>query len=94
MPEKSRRLEKLLTSYLEEYNAENVMDFRKKRRKIIIEMAIPTEEKRLMQMQSDLKSAKGKERTELIFHLNKTEDYLKWLKNQIIFIDERSKLHL
>ena len=57
-------------------------------------MAIPTEEKRLMQMQSDLKSAKGKERTELIFHLNKTEDYLKWLKNQIIFIDERSKLHL
>ena len=26
--------------------------------------------------------------------LNKTEKYLKWLKDQVIFIDERSKLHI
>ncbi|MBR76424.1 MAG: hypothetical protein CMD36_00680, partial [Flavobacteriales bacterium] len=85
--------EKLLSDYLEEHNAEKVMDFRIKRRKIIIEHAVPEEEKRLINIRKSLKTAKIVDQPKLIADLNKTEKYLKWLNNQVIFIDERSKFH-
>ena len=70
------------------------MDFRTKRRKIIIENAVPAEEKRLINIRESLKTAKIVDKPKLIADLNKTEKYLKWLKDQVIFIDERSKLHI
>ena len=85
--------EKLLSDYLERHNAENVMDFRTKRRKIIAEHAVPAERKRLINIRESLKTAKIVDQPKLIAELNKTEKYLKWLNNQVIFIDERSKLH-
>ena len=94
MPGKANELEKLLSDYLEEHDAEDVMDFRTKRRKIIIEKAVPTEEERLVNIRKNLKTAKIVDQPKLIADLNKTENYLKWLKNQIIFINERSKLHM
>ena len=94
MPGKANELEKLLSDYLSEHDAENVMDFRIKRRKIIVENAVPTEEKRLINIKKNLKIAKNFNKAKLVADLNKTENYLKWLKNQIIFIDERSKLHM
>ena len=94
MPERKSKLEEILTNYLEEHDAENVMDFRKKRRKIIVETAIPTEEKRLIQIREDLLKVSGTGKVELEARLAKTKNYLKWLKSQIIFIDDRSKLHL
>ena len=93
MPAKANELEKLLSDYLEEHNAENVMDFRTKRRRIIIEHAVPAEKKRLINIRESLKTAKIDDQSKLIADLNKTEKYLKWLNNQVIFIDERSKLH-
>ena len=94
MPSKANELEKLLSDYLDNHNAENVMDFRTKRRKIIIENAMPAEEKRLINIRESLKTAKIVDKPKLIADLNKTEKYLKWLKDQVIFIDERSKLHI
>ena len=94
MPGKANELEKLLSDYLSEHDAEDVMDFRIKRRKIIVENAVPTEEKRLINIKKNLKIAKNVDKAKLVADLNKTENYLKWLKNQIIFIDERSKLHM
>ena len=94
MPERKSKLEEILTNYLEEHDAENVMDFRKKRRKIIVETAIPTEEKRLIQIREDLLKVSGTGKVELEARLAKTKNFLKWLKSQIIFIDDRSKLHL
>ena len=93
MPAKANELEKLLSDYLEEHNAENVMDFRTKRRKIIIEHALPAEKKRLINIRESLKTAKIVNQPKIIADLNKTEKYLKWLNNQVIFIDERSKLY-
>ena len=93
MPAKVNELEKILSNYLEEHNAENVMDFRTKRRKIIIEHAVPAEKKRLINIRESLKTAKIDDQSKLIADLNKTEKYLKWLNNQVTFIDERSKLH-
>ena len=58
MPSKANELEKLLSDYLDNHNAENVMDFRTKRRKIIIENAVPAEEKRLINIRESLKTAK------------------------------------
>ena len=55
---------------------------------------MPTEEKRLINIKKNLKIAKNVDKAKLVADLNKTENYLKWLKNQIIFIDERSKLHM
>ena len=94
MPEKANELEKLLSDYLEQHDAEVVMDFRIKRRKIIVENAVPAEQKRLLKIRESLKSAKNVDKDKLIADLNKTEKYLKWLKDQITFIDERSKLHI
>ena len=94
MPSKANELEKLLSNYLEKHDAENVMDFRTKRRKIIIEKAMPAEEKKLINIRESLKTAKIVDQPNLIADLNKTEKYLKWLKGQVIFIDERSKLHI
>tara|TARA_Y100000768_G_scaffold327153_1_gene264711 strand:+ start:380 stop:1942 length:1563 start_codon:yes stop_codon:yes gene_type:complete len=94
MPLKEIELGKTLTNYLEKHDAENVMDFRKKRRKIIVETAIPAEEDRLQKIKRELKSLKGKKKYDLEIKLKKTKKYLNWLKSQIIFIDERSKLHL
>ena len=93
IPAKANELEKILSNYLEEHNAENVMDFRTKRRKIIIEHAVPAEKKRLINIRESLKTAKNDYQSKLIADLNKTEKYLKWLNNQVTFIDERSKLH-
>ena len=94
MPGKANELEKLLSDYLSEHDAEDVMDFRIKRRKIIVENAVPTEEDRLQKIKRELKSLKGKKKYDLETKLKKTKKYLNWLKSQIIFIDERSKLHL
>ena len=50
-------------------------------------------EERLVNIRKSLKTAKIVDQPKLIADLNKTEKYLKWLNNQVIFIDERSKFH-
>ena len=94
MPLKKNELNQILINYLEKHDAENVMDFRKKRRKIIVETAIPETENRLLQIEIDLKASKGKEKYDLESKLQKTKKYLNWLRNQIVFIDERSAAYL
>ena len=77
MPLKEIELKNILTNYLEKHDAENVIDFRKKRRKIIVETAIPTEEDRLQKIKRELKSLKGKNKYDLETKLKKTKKYLK-----------------
>ena len=93
MPSKEIELKQKLNNYLEKHDAENVMDFRKRRRKIMVETAIPAEENRLLQIEIDLISSKGKEKYVLEAKLKKTKKYLNWLRSQLIFIDERLAMH-
>ncbi len=94
MPLKENELNQILIKYLKKHDAENVMDFRNKRRKIIVETAIPETENRLVQIEIDLKVSKGKEKYDLESKLQKTKKYLNWLRSQIVFIDERSAAYL
>ena len=45
MPEKANKLEEILTRYLEQVDAEHVMDLRKRRRQIMVDESIPEQEK-------------------------------------------------
>ena len=93
MPEKANKLEEILTRYLEQVDAEHVMDLREKRRKEMLK-SISGEEERLIQIREDLEKARGLEKVELEARLAKTKNYLKWLKGEVVFTDERAKLHL
>ena len=93
MPEKTNALHNRLTSYLENVNAEHVMDLRKWRRKQMVEQNIPEQEKKRKELLAKLKAATGTEKEELTAQLKETERYLNWLKGEVVFTDERSKLH-
>ena len=93
MPEKANKLEEILTRYLEQVDAEHVMDLREKRRKEMLK-SISEEEERLIQIREDLEKARGLEKVELEARLAKTKNYLKWLKGEVVFTDETAKLHL
>ena len=84
---------KYLTNYLETVNAEHVMELRRVRRKQMVDVNIPEQEKKLKEIRAKLKSAIGSEREDLAAQLKKTEKYLNWLKGEVVFTDERSKLH-
>lgn len=93
MPDKTEELHQRLMTYLAGVNAEQVMDLRRERRKQMVDVNIPEQEKKLKEIRAKLKSAKGPEREELTKQLQKTEKYLNWLKGEVVFTDERSKLH-
>ncbi len=83
MPEKARDLDRRLTAYLKSVGAEHVQTLRLNWRKRIVEIIIPEQEKKIKKLR---KEKKKKE-------LAKVEHYLKWLKEQVIFIDKRSRMH-
>lgn len=89
MPEKAEELHKRLKDYLDSVGAEHVQSLRTERRRIIVEQNIPDTEKRIKELKSRSNSLNESERKQLA----KSERYLKWLKEQVVFIDERSKLH-
>tara|TARA_Y100001970_G_scaffold5054_1_gene5738 strand:- start:723 stop:2288 length:1566 start_codon:yes stop_codon:yes gene_type:complete len=93
MPEKANKLEEILTRYLEKNDAEHVMDLRVKRRKIMVDQAIPEQERIIIEIKSKIKDADENETDDLELELAKTKKYLNWLRSQVIFTDERSKLH-
>ena len=85
MPEKAKELHKRLTDYLKAVDAEDVQTLRKSRRQQIVEN-IPKQEQMVKELRARLKSENKTESNELA----RAERYLKWLKEQTIFIDERS----
>ena len=94
MPGKAKELEKLLSDYLEEHDAEDVMDLRDVRRAEMVEQNIPDATQKILQIEKELKSAVGERKIELEEDLKNTKRYLKWLKGEVVFTDERAKLHL
>ena len=93
MPEKANKLEEILTRYLEKNDAEHVMDLREKRREIMVVHAIPEQERMIIEIKGKIKDADEDETDALELELAKTKKYLNWLRSQVIFTDERSKLH-
>ena len=85
MPKKAKELHKRLIDYLEAVDAEDVQTLRKSRRQQIVEN-IPKQEQMAKELRARLKSENKTESKELA----RAERHLKWLKKQIIFIDERS----
>ena len=94
MPSKANELEKLLSNYLERHDAENVMDLRKVRRTEMVEQNIPDATQKILKIEKELISAVGDKKNELEEELKNTKRYLKWLKGEVVFTDERAKLHL
>jgi len=88
MPEKTEQLHKRLMDYLKAVDAEDVQTLRKGRRRQIVRQ-IPEQEKKVKKLRARLQSENKTESDEL----TRTERHLKWLKEQVIFIDERSRLH-
>jgi len=93
MPEKTMELHNILENYLNNVEAEHVMDLRKKRRRIMVEEAIPEQEKNRIEIKGKLKKAVNSQKDDLKLELEKIEKYLNWLKGEVVFTDERSKLH-
>jgi len=94
MPEKANKLEEILTRYLEQVDAEHVMDLRKRRRQIMVDESIPEQEKIRIEIKEKLRKVADSKKDNLEQELKKVEKYLNWLKGEVIFTDERSKLHL
>ena len=94
MPTKTNELEKLLSDYLEKYDAENVMDLRKVRRAEMVEKNIPDATQKILRIEKELIYAVGDKKIELEEDLKNTKRYLKWLKGEVVFTDERAKLHI
>ena len=94
MPEKANELETLLSDYLKRHDAENVMDLRKVRRAEMVEQNIPNATQKILQIEKELISAVGDRKLKLEEDLKNTKRYLKWLKGEVVFTDERAKLHL
>ena len=93
MPGKANELEKLLSDYLSEHDAEDVMDLRKVRRAEMVEQNIPDATQKILRIEKELISAVGDKKIELEEDLKNTKKYLKWLKGEVVFTDERAKLH-
>jgi len=89
IPKKAEELHKKLRDYLKAVDAEHVQTLRKNWRQRIIDEIVPQQEKKIKQLRAKLES----ENKSVSDELAETERYLKWLKDQIIFIDERSRLH-
>ena len=88
MPEKTKELHDKLTAYLKSVDAEDVQSLRKNRRRSTAK-SIPQLEKRIKELKAKLKAENKIESKELA----RAEKHLRFLKEQIIFIDERSLLH-
>lgn len=89
LPEKTAQLHDALQRYLSAVNAEDVQTLRAWWRKRVVEEYIPNQEKKLARLRIQAESND----TSAIEEMKKTERYLKWLKEQVIFTDERSQLH-
>jgi len=89
MPDKRDELHDRLMKYLQMVDAEEVQTLRKWRRRQIVEQNIPEQVKKIKEFKSRLSSLSKSEKEQLA----KAERYLKWLREQVVFIDERSKLH-
>ena len=87
-------MEQMLTNYLDKNNAETVMDLRKIRRSEMVDNNIPDTRKRIIKLEKELLSLKGEKKELMKKELEKEKRYLKWLKGEVVFTDERSKLHL
>jgi arylsulfatase A-like enzyme len=94
LPDQKIKMEEILTNYLKDNNAETVMDLRKIRRSEMVENNIPDARKKIIRLERELISLKGEEKEVIKKELEKEKRYLKWLKGEVIFTDERSKLHL
>ena len=94
MPEKTIEMHNILENYLKNVDAEHVMDLRKRRRKIMVDESIPAQEKKRMEIKEKLKKEANSKKDILEEELQKVEKYLNWLRGEVIFTDERSKLHL
>ena len=55
---------------------------------------LPEAKQKILSIQEKLIKVNGNEKTELQKELKNTKRYLKWLKGEVIFTDERAKLHL
>lgn len=93
MPEKTEALHSYLNNYLDAVDAEHVMDLRKWRLKQMVEESIPDQEQKRKDQIAKLKSATGTEKEALEVELKEIERHLNWLKGEVVFTKERSKLH-
>ena len=93
MPEKANELDKVLSDYLVKHDAEHVMDLRKIRRAEMVDQNIPDAAEKVRRIKQELISADGYKKDKLNEELKNTKRYLKWLKGEVIFTDERAKLH-
>ena len=73
MPGKANELEKLLSDYLEEHDAEDVMDLRKVRRAEMVEENIPDATQKFFGLKKELISAVGDEKIKLEEDLKNTK---------------------
>jgi len=88
MPDKTKELHDRLNSYLKKVNAEGIQFLRAFRRKQIVKN-IPIQEKKVKTIKAKL-AGTGKTDSKKLAH---AENYLNFLKEQLVFIDERSLLH-
>ena len=94
MPDRKIKMEEILTNYLENNNAETVMDLRHIRRSEMVDKNIPDAKRKIIRIEKELMSLEGEEKNALKKELENTKRYLKWLKGEVVFTDERAKLHL
>ena len=88
MPAKTKELRDKLEAYLKSVNAENVQTLRVFRRAQVVKN-IPIQENKVKAIKKQLANS-GKTASKELAH---AENYLKFLKRQLVFIDERSLLH-
>ena len=89
MTQKVAALHKQLTGYLKEVDAEDVQTLRKDFRRRLVEEWIPNWEEKATRLRAEIESGDKS----LVVELEKAERHVAWMKGQVVFTDERSKLH-
>ena len=60
----------------------------------MVDKNIPDAKRKIIRIEKELMSLEGEEKNVLKKELENTKRYLKWLKGEVVFTDERAKLHL
>jgi arylsulfatase A-like enzyme len=89
MPEKTADLHQRLTRYLDDVGAEDVQTLRHGFRERVVNEWIPNWEQKLARLRADVDAGDRSQ----VKALEKAERHVTFLKEQVVFTDERSALH-
>jgi arylsulfatase A-like enzyme len=88
-PELAASMEQRLEKYLKDVDAETVVRLRGYYLDNITQRWLPHEEKRVVELRAQVAAGDKSQQKEL----DRVEGYIKWLKQQVIFTNERLELH-